>query len=583
MAYIRIGEDESTLGSFGCGPGCSCKSCRTGTATLEEWYVPEEDERETEPSPTPANPPNLRTPEMTGDRVGSSFGEPQARRRVPAPAPPTRVRPFIALDRFEFDRAVLMPFHLPMIHRVAQQAVASWQTSSPIRTIRLFGHTDQVGPESHNLNLGQQRALAVQARLVQEIERLKPGLSRQINIVVRSLGKTRPATSDPSALGRARNRRVDVFLSTLAPQQPGQAPARPAPAQTAAPSRPVRIPTPEEVARRIVPQEPETPEQRIQRIITTPPPTPSPRRSFTQMFWNKIDENLNSTMNRLGVPQSLRGPIRDAAHAALERGAESLLNKALDQTGLGTEAKEAIRASVRTAAKTPTGRDSGSPSLEAWDLGQPSPTAPVFRFECPAGCAPLAADQCRTVLLQAIRDAIHLASNSASKLEANPRDAKTVSIFLKLFGHDPSRPVPWAENKESGAIVAWRLRKVAQELGGGRRILYRCGCPGAAATVNARTVSPLEVRLCSRFWSLGQPGFLPVGQNPRWIRAGIILHEMLHQLFREFFRHFRVPPRPDDPQERRRDNARCYEAFALLVNGHTPSQSDINRCTARPA
>ena len=582
MAYIRIGENESTLGSIGCGPGCSCKSCRTGTATLEEWYVPEEDERETEPSPPPANRPNLRTPGMTGNRVGSSFGEPQARRRIPVP-PAARVRPFVALDRFEFDRALLMPFHLPMIHRVAQQAVASWQTSSPIRTIRLFGHTDQVGPESYNVNLGQQRALAVQARLVQEIERLKPGLSRQIKIVVQSLGKTRPATSDPSASGRARNRRVDVFLSTFAPQQPGQAPAGPSPAQTAAPSRPVRIPTPEEVARRIVPQEPETPEQRIQRIITTPPPTPSPRKSFTQMFWNKIDENLNSTMNRLGVPQSLRGPIRDAAHAALERGAESLLNKALDQTGLGNEAKEAIQASVRAAATTPAGGHPVSPPLEAWDLGQPSPAGPVFSIECPAGCPPVAAGQCRNILLRAIRDAIHLASNAASKLEASPRDAKTVSIFLKLFGHDPSRPVPWAGNKESGASVAWRLRKVAQELGGGRRTLYRCGCPGAAPTVNARTVSPMEVLLCPRFWNLGQPGFLPAGQDPRWIRAGIILHEMLHQLFGEFFRHFRVPPRPDDPQERRRDNAHCYEAFALLVDGHTPSQSDINRCTKRPA
>jgi hypothetical protein len=98
---------------------------------------------------------------------------------------------------------------------------------------------------------------------------------------------------------------------------------------------------------------PETPEERIQRIITTPPPTPPPRRSFSQMFWNKVDDSLNSTMNRLSVPQSLRGRIRAAAHAALERGAESLLNNALDQTDLGNEAKEAIRASVRAAARTP--------------------------------------------------------------------------------------------------------------------------------------------------------------------------------------------------------------------------------------
>jgi len=113
------------------------------------------------------------------------------------------------------------------------------------------------------------------------------------------------------------------------------------------------MPSPAEAARKVAPVRPETPEERIQRITTTSPPTPPPRRSFSQMFWNKVDDNLNLTMNKLSVPQSLRGPIRDAAHAALERGAESLLNNALDQTGLGNEAKQAIRASVRAAARTP--------------------------------------------------------------------------------------------------------------------------------------------------------------------------------------------------------------------------------------
>ena len=297
--------------------------------------------------------------------------------------------------------------------------------------------------------------------------------------------------------------------------------------------------SPAEAARRSTPIRTETPEERIQRALNTPPPTPHPRRSFSQMFWNKLDDNLNSIMNRLRVPQSLHGRIRDAAHAALERGTESLLNKALDQTGLGTEAKEAIRASVRAATKTPTGRDTGSQPLEAWDLGQPSP-APVFRFECPAGCAPLAADECRKVLLQAIRDAIHLACNSASKLEANPREAKTVSIFLKLFGHDPSRPVPWAETRSPGPASPGDCE----------------GCAG----VRRRTTNALPMRLsrrgahreCANCFALGgtamlkiletRPArFFTVGQNPRWIRAGIILHEMLHQLS-GIFRHFRVPP-----------------------------------------
>ena len=94
----------------------------------------------------------------------------------------------------------------------------------------------------------------------------------------------------------------------------------------------------------MVPIRPETPEERINRILRTLPPPPLPRRSFNQMFWQRVDEGLNSTMGRLGVPSSLRGPIRDAAHAAIERGGQAILDRALDETGLSSQAKEAIRA-----------------------------------------------------------------------------------------------------------------------------------------------------------------------------------------------------------------------------------------------
>jgi len=551
MAYVRIGKDESTLGSFGCGPGCGCAGCQQKAGSvrgLGERYVPEQEETIPPSAPRPAPAAPVR-PNLSG---WGRFGEPLLRRRpLPGGGLQLRMPPFVTLTGFARGGLSLNAAQLELVKRAAEFIEQSWRGTSPITSIRITGYIDA----NEQPDLGQRRAEAVRDALLRAIDSARPGLATRLQWILEDRGFS------PIA-------KVEIYL-WHGPTPPPVPPH-------------IRVPSPAEAARNAEPMRPETPGERIQRTVTTPPPKPPPRRSFNQMFWNKVDDNLNSTMNRLGIPQSLRGRIRDAAHTALERGAESLLNQAMDQTGLGNEAKEAIRASVRAAAKTPIGQDTNPPPLEAWSLGQ-TPTGPVFDFECPAGCDPVAADQCRRILLQAIRDAIHLASNAALKIEANPRDAKTVSIFRKLFGHDPSRPVPWAGNKESGASVAGRLRKVAQELGGGRRTVYRCGCPGAAPTVNARTVSPFEVRLCSRFWSLGQPGFLPVGQNPRWIRAGIILHEMLHQLFREFFRHFRVPPRPDDPQERRRDNSHCYEAFALLVNGHTPSQSDINRCTKRPA
>lgn len=142
-------------------------------------------------------------------------------------------------------------------------------------------------------------------------------------------------------------------------------------------------------------------------------------------------------------------------------------------------------------------------------LGEPAvAAAPVFRFECPIGCPPHTAAQCRGVVHRAIRDGIRICIVAATALEANPRTQTIRDQFRRLFGHDPSRPVPWANNAES---------------------------------------------------------------------------EMLHLIYGEFFRHIRVPPNPDDPQERRRDNAHCYEAFALRAAGHTPDRCDICRCRRRPA
>ncbi len=230
----------------------------------------------------------------------------------------------------------------------------------------------------------------------------------------------------------------------------------------------------------------------------------------------------------------------------------------------------------------------------------PAPGA-VFRFECPAGCHQGAEAACRRVLFRALADAIGLCSEAASQLEASPPSTRTRNIFRSLFGHDPSRPVPWAGGRASGAIVAHRLRKVAEAFHG-RVTHFRCGgFPGAPAgqqcgpNVNAFTLPlthPNLIFLCPPFWNQEPlvPATPPFPGTPegrarvaRFWRAGIVLHEMLHLVYRGFFRHFAVPPNPDDPQERRRDNAHCYEAFALQVNRHLASPHDVTACEERPA
>jgi hypothetical protein len=203
----------------------------------------------------------------------------------------------------------------------------------PIGYIRLIGHTDKTGTEQYNVALGNRRAQAVK----EELERLLrddilSGRTRIAILVEPSPGATEPTAANSTSEGRARNRRVEVFV---APPEPPLPPPPPPPVLTPPPPPP------------------ETAEERIQRILRTLPPAPPPRRSFTQMFWQRADEQLDAVMSRLNVPRSLRGPIRDGAHAAITRGSEALWNQIIDATGLPSGAQDAIRSSGRALLDVP--------------------------------------------------------------------------------------------------------------------------------------------------------------------------------------------------------------------------------------
>jgi OOP family OmpA-OmpF porin len=116
------------------------------------------------------------------------------------------------LDRFQFDRPGVQPHHRPIIDEMARIVAGSAGTPGAIHTIRIVGHADSVGNDPYNLNLGQQRAVSVQQELVAAIDKLRPGHSRTLNIIVQSLGESNPIADNNTADGRARNRRVEVTL-----------------------------------------------------------------------------------------------------------------------------------------------------------------------------------------------------------------------------------------------------------------------------------------------------------------------------------------------------------------------------------
>jgi hypothetical protein len=218
-------------------------------------------------------------------------------------------------------------------------------------------------------------------------------------------------------------------------------------------------------------------------------------------------------------------------------------------------------------------------------FGQPRPPTqpprPVFEVHCPAVCPPVAAAQCRSVVRQAIIEAIKLANDAASKIKAaterepdqrNKAETRTAELFKYFFGHDPSTLITEAGNKASasGASVAYRFQWVARELGGGRRIVFRCldtradchavsqhappltcCCPGDVVRPASRPMlgSPTEVELCSEFWNPPAVRGLP----PPFYRAGKIMRAMFDLVLRDLV------------LGTQRSISRCYEAFALRV------------------
>jgi outer membrane protein OmpA-like peptidoglycan-associated protein len=76
--------------------------------------------------------------------------------------------------------------------------------------VEIAGHTDSAGSREHNQILSERRAAAVAADLEQR------GVLKS-RVVTLGAGETHPVASNANAEGRARNRRVELTLSPLAP------------------------------------------------------------------------------------------------------------------------------------------------------------------------------------------------------------------------------------------------------------------------------------------------------------------------------------------------------------------------------
>jgi len=104
---------------------------------------------------------------------------------------------------FDFNRADVKGQFVPTLNNVA-----SVLSQYPQTTIDVYGHADSVGDAAYNQTLSERRAMAVSAIL------LNGGVVRQ-RLAATGYGESRPIADNGTAEGRARNRRVEVYISAF--------------------------------------------------------------------------------------------------------------------------------------------------------------------------------------------------------------------------------------------------------------------------------------------------------------------------------------------------------------------------------
>ena len=104
---------------------------------------------------------------------------------------------------FDFNRDSVKGQFVPVLMNTANVLHDYPQT-----TVDVYGHADSVGSESYNQDLSERRAMNVSSILMQG------GVMRQ-RIAATGYGESRPIASNASDDGRARNRRVEVYISAF--------------------------------------------------------------------------------------------------------------------------------------------------------------------------------------------------------------------------------------------------------------------------------------------------------------------------------------------------------------------------------
>jgi outer membrane protein OmpA-like peptidoglycan-associated protein len=263
------------------------------------------------------------------------------RQEAPSLKPPTLVARAMGsgtIDSFPTGSSTLDAGQKARIAGIAVN-ILSLRASYPGCSITVTGHTDAVGTEANNIALGQARADAVGDALAAS------GVPAAI-IMTDSAGEGQLKV--PTQAAEARNRRAEIQFEPeprfhlgadlIPPSLPSPGPAPVAPPPVSPPVLPK------------VPIEPhkETPAETAKRIFAPIPP--DPRKPRPPLLGPVIDE-IDSMLKGMGLPDSVRGIVKEGAKAAIVKGATASADAAMDQTTMSAEQKRAVHTLIEAAIK----------------------------------------------------------------------------------------------------------------------------------------------------------------------------------------------------------------------------------------
>lgn len=125
---------------------------------------------------------------------------------VPIPEPRTKLVLTVPDAFFAFDKDVVLPQYRAELEEFSQQLMQVEKDHPELEAfVILAGHTDSIGPNAYNIDLGERRSKAVMQVM------LDFGVGRD-KILLISHGENVPIAPNSTAEGRATNRRVEVLL-----------------------------------------------------------------------------------------------------------------------------------------------------------------------------------------------------------------------------------------------------------------------------------------------------------------------------------------------------------------------------------